>query len=116
MGICIAVILHFRTHNERKYAVSGMISRLKPGGTLLIAVWDFDKVPISKYVNNDKSQPGDYQILLEDQSWYYHLYSHQTFIDFMSEVIDPNIHIVEFSSSKCNIYCTLRRIAGGATT
>jgi SAM-dependent methyltransferase len=111
MGICIAVISHFRTDDERKYAVSGMISRLKPGGKLLIAVWDFEKVPSSKYVNNDKSQPGDYQILLEDKSWYYHLYSHQTFTDFMTELIDPNIHTIEFSASKCNIYCTLRRIA-----
>jgi len=110
IGICIAVISHFTDTNERIYAIFGMLSKLNPGGKLLIVVWDFAKVHPSKFVNNDKSQPGDYHIILDEQTWFYHLYSLESFKDFMTNLIDLKIYKVEFSTSKYNIYCEIYKI------
>ncbi len=70
-AICIAVIHHFRSKEERCLAIQELARILKPGGTALIYVWAFEQPVTSKrkFVSQDEMVP------FQNTLRFYHLYS-----------------------------------------
>ena len=69
--ICIAVIHHIDSENERINAINELIRILNKNGKLLITLWAFEN---DKYSANKKFNTGDNLVKFKDDYRYYYIY------------------------------------------
>jgi len=98
---CLAVILHLPSHNSRLRALENLAAKLKPGGQLIISVWDlygykkfrslFRKATWNKFLGRSDLDYGDLifpwknsqGVVVSDR--YYHAFKRRELIRLVAE-------------------------------
>lgn len=105
-SICIAVIHHLSTMERRQLAIKELLRITKPGGKILVLVWN------DETINHKKCRlvrEGNYQDVmvswkgtLDEEMWrYYHLFLKNELDDLILSV-DSNVSILETFEEKGN--------------
>lgn len=110
--ICIAVVHHLKTIEERINAISELIRITKPGGHIMIYVWCFEQDPKSKrqFTSQDemvsfKNRNGD---ILSYR--YYHLYTQGELEKEINMVNKYNFMIKESFKDRNNYVCVIKKL------
>ena len=97
-AVCIAVIHHLRTREERIKALSEIIRVLKPGGQVLIYVWSLnqdEKPQIKKKLTGDSQDQMIEFKTLEYKVYkrFYHMYKENEIVEELNEITqhDPEL-------------------------
>ena len=81
--ICIAVIHHLKSHEERKKSVCELLRVLKPGGKLLFTCWAYES---DEFSTKRKFTRGDNNVLFNGQDRYYYVYDKTEFVNFCGDI------------------------------
>tara|TARA_Y100000389_G_scaffold109340_1_gene106407 strand:- start:10566 stop:11165 length:600 start_codon:yes stop_codon:yes gene_type:complete len=80
--MCIAVLHHLKTEEERVGALQELLRVLKPGGKLLITVWAHESDTFSQ---KRKFKLGNNSVLFNGQSRYYYVHDKNTFHQYCNK-------------------------------
>lgn len=94
--ICIAVIHHLKTNEDRIIAIKELIRVLKKKGKLLITVWALEQENDSKR----KFKLGDNNVKFNNENRYYHIFNEETFYDLTK---DFNVFKLYWEKSNWNV-------------
>ena len=113
--ICIAVIHHLKTIEERIHAISELIRITKPGGHIMIYVWCFEQDAKSKRQFKTQDEMVSFKNIQGDilSYRYYHLYLEgelEKEINMVKENSDYNFIIKESFKDRNNYVCVIKKI------
>tara|TARA_Y100000389_G_C17393590_1_gene481295 strand:+ start:699 stop:1286 length:588 start_codon:yes stop_codon:yes gene_type:complete len=81
--ICIAVIHHLKTENERIDCINNLLKILKPNGQLLFTSWAYES---DKYSTKKKFKVGNNIVKFNNKERYYYIYNETLFNEFCSKI------------------------------
>lgn len=99
--ICVAVIHHLHTEDERVLAIYELLRVLKPGGKLLVTSWAVESDEYSKKRNFVK---GDNNVLFNGKSRYYYVHDEESFRLFCNKF--PNDKELFWDKGNWNVIFT----------
>jgi ubiquinone/menaquinone biosynthesis C-methylase UbiE len=110
--ICIAVIHHLKTLEERVYAISELIRITKPGGHIMIYVWCFEQDSKSKRQFLTQDEMVSFKnIKGEVLSYrYYHLYTQGELEKEINMVNNYNFTIKESFKDRNNYVAIIKKL------
>ena len=96
--ICIAVIHHIRTKNERICAVNKLLRILKKDGKLLITVWAYEQEDSKRKFNI-----GDNIVKFNKIDRYYYIFNKDLFLEFINKF---NVEKFYYEKNNWNVIIT----------
>ena len=114
--ICIAVIHHLETLEERVKALSELIRITKPGGHIMIYVWCFEQDPKSKNKFTSQDEMVPFKNIKGDilSYRYYHLYLQgelEKEINMINQINkEYNFMIKESFKDRNNYVCVIKKL------
>ncbi len=111
--ICIAVLHHLTTEDDRLEALSSLLRVVKPGGKIFLTVWATDACkPKWRCCDSDSSGSTDYMVPWNHVDGkiyerFYHLFTEQEIVDLIQRIPLAKIESVQFE--KNNWQVTIRK-------